>query len=56
MLTKQDNYLVFKSTYAEFCDLLEGHANPKQTKEEVAKEYDEKTDAMLSKYQRRGKA
>jgi len=56
MLTKQDNYLVFKNNYSEFCDMLDGHAKPKQTKEEVAKECDDKTDAMLAKYQRRGKA
>lgn len=36
--------------------MLDGNAKPKQTKEEVAKEYDEKTDAMLKKYQRMGKA
>ena len=56
MLTKQDNYLVFKSTYAEFCELLDGTAQPKQTKEELREEMNDKVDKMLAKYQRRGKA
>jgi hypothetical protein len=40
-------------SYSEFCDLLDGKAKPKQTKEEMAVEMNGKIDAMLSKYQRR---
>jgi hypothetical protein len=53
MLTKQSNYLIFSNTYSEFCDLLEGNAKPKQTKEELRDEMNSKVDNMLNKYQRR---
>jgi len=53
MLTKQDSYLQIKTTYADFCKMLDGKAEPVQSKEEVAAEYDAKVDKMLAKYQRR---
>jgi hypothetical protein len=53
MMTKQDSYLAIKTTYADFCKLLDGKAEPVQSKEEIAAEYEAKVDNFLAKYQRR---
>ena len=42
-------------SYGDIYEAQYGKGKPSQTKEEVAKEYDEKTDTMLAKYQRKGR-